>query len=522
MAPRFASFVLLTVCWASISIFGQEPAVIRAGTRLVQIDVTVRDKNGPVAGLKKDDFTLLDQGQKQEIALFNTSTSSIELSPNDAAKSVPPGASSNRTDPSGKPIAGATVLLLDELNTFFEKQGYARSELLKYLESAPEEDRVAVYMLGKELTVLRDFTDPAVAMQGVKKWAPGSLFVMLENAADQGATDNAVDDNPVYAQIRQQITTDAIQKIAEQLSRMPGRKNLVWISDRPGVAGVQFLMQSKIHLYPVLARAVGPSGVTGWLKDSRDARAAGADTPPPPAPSGDEMDREKANTALAAANGGVAFTDSRDISLAVKTAIEDTNDGYVLGFYPKEEKLDNKFHTLTVTVAKSGAARGKTLEIRYRPGYFAAKLEPPSAPQTARTRGTAPQALPKLTLDELLKDPLDISQVAVTAEPAPDPAHAGSFLVKVKIDPRDLALQDEDSMRSGLLDVSFYLQESGKLVTRTLKVAIPDDKFDDFVENGIQTVEPIDAAGAPATLRVVVEDQATGAVGSVTVPLGRR
>ncbi len=215
--------------------------------------------------------------------------------------------------------------------------------------------------------------------------------------------------------------------------------------------------------------------------------------------------------------------DSRDISLAVKTAVEDTDSGYILGFYPKEEKLDNRFHTLTVTVGKNGAARGKTLDIRYRPGYLAANSQPPAVPQgNVQPNSPARRAPPTLTSDELLKNPLDLSQVEVTAEPTPDPAHPGSFQIKVKIDPRDLALQDENSTRSGMVDISFYLPESGKLVTKTLKVAIPGDQYDAFLENGIQTVEPIDTAGAPATLRVVVQDHATGAAGSVTVPLGKR
>jgi VWFA-related protein len=258
------------------------PAVIRTGARLVQVEVVVRDKDGPVTGLKKEDFTLLDQSEKQEITVFNPYAPRSEASRAAAASALPAGAVSNRTDPSGHPIPGVTVLLLDQLNTFFEKQGYARSELLKYLESAPPSDRIAIYMLGKELRVIQDFTDKSGAVsQAVKKWSPDELFVLLANGEDMGATDNAVDDNPVYAEIRQRITTDAIAKIAEQLSRMPGRKNLVWISDRPGSAGVQFLAGANIHLYPVLARAVGPSGVAGWLKDSRVAGRAGAPPPPP-------------------------------------------------------------------------------------------------------------------------------------------------------------------------------------------------------------------------------------------------
>ncbi len=44
--------------WCSAT--AQEPSVFRAGTRLVEVDVVIRDKNGPVRGLTKDDLTLFD------------------------------------------------------------------------------------------------------------------------------------------------------------------------------------------------------------------------------------------------------------------------------------------------------------------------------------------------------------------------------------------------------------------------------------------------------------------------------
>jgi VWFA-related protein len=375
------------------------PPVIRVGTRLVEVEVVVRDRDGPVAGLKKEDFTLRDQGEKQEITLTSSNASTSVSSRKSESKVLPAGAVSNRTDPSGQPIAGVTVLLLDQLNTFFEKQGYARSELSKFLKSTPENERVGIYLLGKELRVIQDFAgNPGAVSRTVKQWSPDNFFIGLQNAADMGPADFSIGDSPMYAEFRQRSTTEAIAKIAERLAGVPGRRNLVWISDAPGLVGVpgkgkkheievsRFLAEANIHLYPVLARAVGPSGVAAWLKESRTAGPG----PPPPIAPGDEMDREKANAALAAANGGVAFLDSRDISLAVKTAIEDSDDGYVLGFHPKEERLDNKFHALAVTVNKNGAERGKTLEIRYRPGYFAAKMQLAGAPQSALPPANAP------------------------------------------------------------------------------------------------------------------------------------
>src|SRR5688572_2764192 len=52
--------------------FGQDDT-IRVETNLVTVNVAVTDRHGKhVAGLTKDDFVVLDSGQKQEIDTFST------------------------------------------------------------------------------------------------------------------------------------------------------------------------------------------------------------------------------------------------------------------------------------------------------------------------------------------------------------------------------------------------------------------------------------------------------------------
>ncbi len=53
----------------------QQPTTFRTGTKLVEVDVVVRDKTGPAAGLTKEDFSVLDNGKPQEIAVFSVKSS---------------------------------------------------------------------------------------------------------------------------------------------------------------------------------------------------------------------------------------------------------------------------------------------------------------------------------------------------------------------------------------------------------------------------------------------------------------
>src|SRR5262249_9360889 len=127
-------------------------------TRLVQVNVVVHDKKGePVGDLKQEEFTLLDKGREQKIAVFAVDSADTKRK---AWPPLPPNLFSNRVQRADTPTA-ITGILLDGLNTKFEDQAYAKKQIIKFLGTLQPQDRVALYLLGSHLRVLHDFTNDA-------------------------------------------------------------------------------------------------------------------------------------------------------------------------------------------------------------------------------------------------------------------------------------------------------------------------------------------------------------------------
>ena len=273
----------------------QEPAVFHSGTRLVEVEVVVRNQpvrppgvgewfkwvldSGPpfgppgdvLKGLTKDDFTLLDDGKPQQIAVFRAGASKDEK-PADAKLTVlPPGAVSNRQDSRGRPVNGATAILIDFLNTDFGCLGYERLGMTNLLRSLTDTDsRIALYTLGENLHVLDDFADDPQKLRETAAQLDqphGKLPAEIASAIkDYG---DLLDLGRDY--VHGQMTIKALRLIIQHLSGVPGRKNLVWLMHEPSrVPGAVMALaqQANIVLYPVLVRATGRR-IVSWRAHRR-------------------------------------------------------------------------------------------------------------------------------------------------------------------------------------------------------------------------------------------------------------
>ena len=143
-----------------------QDATFKAATRLVQVSVIARDKNGkPMADLQREDFQLLDNGAPQEIRLF--------LADKPAAAAPQPSAPNTFTNRPASPAgsrSGYSIILIDDLfsgsdPTNEEGSSLSRVRALETLRSIPEGEKIAIYALRRPLQVICDFTSDQALLE---------------------------------------------------------------------------------------------------------------------------------------------------------------------------------------------------------------------------------------------------------------------------------------------------------------------------------------------------------------------
>jgi len=223
---------------------------IRTNTRLVVVDVVVTNKKGqPVTGLKREDFTVEENGKKQKVSVFVPPGAPNATKP----APTPAGILSNRPEHVGPSAGVPTVLLLDACNSPFKDQSYARSQMLKYVvEQGQSGHPLAVLTLTDRVRVLQQFTsDPQVLMTAIKNLKPEEQILQPAPpppeshgissglapvasamiASAQLAAQQFQDMQLGYdLERRTLITIEAMKALSRILGGLPGRKNVVWLT----------------------------------------------------------------------------------------------------------------------------------------------------------------------------------------------------------------------------------------------------------------------------------------------------
>jgi VWFA-related protein len=550
--------------------------VLKMTSRLVDVGVVVVDKKGnPVKDLKPEDFEVYDNGRKQEIKFFSefagalAGESAAATGSSSAANVEPIRTFSNRAEdaaatgtgaikPAQATEAGATILLVDESHIAWGDLSNARQQVIKFLNTLAPGERVGLYtMTGLGFRVLTEATnDHAAVIARLSKWMPSAQslsqargeethnrqqFETVNNTADlnsvNGNQTEVPDSNtPVDPQLLRlggdpgHASLVILRGVARHLSAIPGHKSLVWVSsdnvlvnwndkavgtnkavdeiDADALHAQEAMNDAHVAVYPFDVSQLEAGGVSADIgRRNVELAPTAKERSIPGGTSRDMTDgRDKAEMLqdlrpiqgpirqVAQATGGRIIRRSGDLAGALAGIVQDGHATYQLSFYP-DTPSDDKYHTIAVKLADK-----KGLTLRYRTGYLYAK-----EPATLKER-----------FQRAIWRPIDADEIRVTA------TIDKTGRVKIDVATSDLGLQQQAGRWMDKLDFFFIQRDDAgqhaEVEGQTLGLRLTPATYQRLAASGVPFERDVKLKPGVASLRVLVVDENSGRMGSVTIP----
>ena len=212
---------------------------------------------------------------------------------------------------------------------------------------------------------------------------------------------------------------------------------------------------------------------------------------------------------MARETGGRAYVNQNEIKYGVERAFKDETATYTLGYYPENKKWDGKYRSIKVKVKRDGT------EVQNRRGYFA--IDPTQMKGYSQEQEVA----------SALRDVVPATLVGFSARVRPSSANStpGKVGVDFLVDANTLSAEDTSGGKR--LNVAFYatvFSPHGKmLVERSQKVdqSFNGEVYRQIVEKGLLLHIDLDPQPGNNRLRLAVQDNKTGLVGTIDAPLGQ-
>jgi VWFA-related protein len=513
-------------------------------SRETLVDITVTDDKGhPVHGLTRSDFTITEDGAPQPIRSFQEFGTHTPAAAPQPLPKLPPNVYTNLQAATG-PL---TVLLLDDINGGVDTNdggnGKARLEIAASLKRMPAGTRVALIALGARLTILQGPTSD-----------PAQVLRVINNSVDPFFVEAV---GCTHEMVQNRTTLDQLNELANYLSGIKGRKNVIWIGS--GIISMIFpspckdytrdlrqtydlLGDAEITVYPLDPHALEapfPSGVSGPIGSSSGAQVATGNMARMTSLSVTHLTLE----AVAEATGGQAIYNTNDIAGAIAGVADSGSSYYTLSYVPPSLAYDGRYHAINVKLDKPG------LHLVYRKGYSA---EDPALIQhtpetllgftTRDTRPTTPAAHPLSAVMGPIAPPatqllFDVKVEPSTEPPSPtDPPILGALNPKLSKAPltrygflfavpaSQIAFTSAaDGNYTGSLefDVAAY-DPDGRLVTirsQTMQFPLTAAEYRQFIATPFQFFQELDLPPGPMTVRAGVLDGVSNKVGTLEIPL---
>jgi VWFA-related protein len=379
------------LAFVCLSLMAQESghlAKFSITSNLVIVDVTVRDRSGkPMEDLHKEDFTLLEDGKRQNIAVFEFQRMGAMRSPEPVKRENPSAAIASAAPGKVQYKDRRLIVLFFDLSSMpVEDQLRAQRAALRFFqEKMTADDLVAIMTLTARLRVEQNFTaDRDLLTQTVRNFRIGEASG-LASELGEGNADAAVDNGAAFTADDAEFNlfnTDrklsALESAARMLAALPEKKALIYFSSGVGKTGIENISQlrsavnaavrANVAFYPVDARglmAISPGGDASRGAPKGKGLFTGATQ-------FGLMDsfrgQQQTLYTLAADTGGKALLDSNDLSEGITQAQKAFESYYILGYYSTNAALDGRFRRVQVRLPEF-----RNAHIDVRSGYFAAK-----------------------------------------------------------------------------------------------------------------------------------------------------
>jgi VWFA-related protein len=368
-----------------------------AQVTVVNVNVTVTDKKGPVLDLKPSDFTVLQDGREQPLTNFALYTEEGEEKPHPptavaapTAGPTPIPAPEEEGLPPAKPERRFVAIYIDSENILPFNRNRVINSMVDWVgKYMTHGDQVMVVSYQRSVKILQPFTtDPdevASALRATKRFTGGRTDAengrrQVEDYIDRNADSNpstitqAVDDASSFAREQRndlQFTIGAIKELVTMMSGLPGRRAVIYVSDglpmNPGME-LYYEIEDRYHSPTVLSLAhdndasdlfrglistATAAGVTFYTIDARglesemgieaENRVARSNL----AASVMQSNYQDSLTFMAHQTGGMAILNSNDPSVGLEKIAADLKTYYSLG-YRLIPTGEDRFHRIEV------------------------------------------------------------------------------------------------------------------------------------------------------------------------------
>ena len=544
---------------------GQSGYVLKVTTRLVTLDVIATDSHGnPVRDLKPEDLQIFEEHRAQQkiehFEYFETLNRPGTQENSASAIRKASGIISNQL-PLDQLKIPPTVLLMDSLNTQTPKQAQGRAKMIQLLRGLPPDTPVAVFLLGSSLRILQGFTSDGRLLRAALDQTLIGNSIQQDPRNDLGDTSNYIEDTTagsgvnlgLVAQIgevqnfekeeysmsvdlRVKETLGALTQIGQYLSGIPGRKNLIWVSESfpltivpdPETGNNPFggsreyseeikivgnkLTDAQVAVYPMDVRGLQAQQSLSASQNINlpDTRVTG----PVIANRLNVEDADFQQTLgtmdeIAQDTGGKSCKNGNDLSACVMTALKDSSSYYEMSFYPAKVNWDGRFHKIIVKTSRPG------VKLVYRRGYYA--LDAASL---------AKQQQPVDHLRQACADQLPSTTIPLTVQPMPQyqygnqPGGLQYMLVISSAGLSSIQAGDSYNMNIRVADCEFAQKATVfRFNEREMPKTISSDLFRSWQSTGIPDHIALMPSADTRRIRLVVLDVASGLTGAIDIPV---